>query len=308
MKEVTQRIRNEISILDYLQEKGFHPIKEGHYYRLKEHSSFVYTPRKELWNWNSRGLRGSIIDLYMLLEGVNQKRAICELRSRLSGAPPHKTKPKETERPTRSDMVTNFFALPTRHPQFYKNIYAYLIQTRRLNPDVVRWLVARNIIYPAERGNLCYWSASPDGRPNYAALKSTSDQSQYRHVVGGSNCLARFTVNMDSHQCKKLFVVEAAMDAFSIMTLLQRAGIDYTRYAFLSLECCCAEPLFYHIGQHPEITTIYLAQDNDDAGHQSRLDCRDGLALMGFGGTVIDKIPELKDWNEILKAEARSVA
>lgn len=29
MKEVTQRIRNEISILDYLQEKGFHPIKKA---------------------------------------------------------------------------------------------------------------------------------------------------------------------------------------------------------------------------------------------------------------------------------------
>ena len=59
---------------------------------------------------------------------------------------------------------------------------------------------------------------------------------------------------------KQVFVCEAAVDAFSIMSLLHRNGRISARYGYISLEGCYEKPAGYHLEHHPEIQRFYLAQ------------------------------------------------
>ena len=76
-------------------------------------------------------------------------------------------------------------------------------------------------------------------------------------------------------------------------------------YTYLSLETTYEGPLGIFLDENPQIRTIYLAQDADESGIKSRINCRKLLEERGFTGRVIDKLPNAnapgaKDWNDAL--------
>lgn len=118
-----------------------------------------------------------------------------------------------------------------------------------------------------------------------------------------------------SHDHTKLVVTEAAVDAWSFASMLEIHGLDHKAYTYLSLETTYEGPLGNFLDDNPQIRTIYLAQDADEAGIKSREKCRKLLEEKGFTGRVIDKLPNAnapgaKDWNDalILKREEMAYA
>lgn len=295
--DLIANIKHQVSILSYLEQAGYTPIRHGNRrYRLKEHDSLVFD-EQHFW-WNSRGVSGSVIDLCMELEGHTQKEAIHALARRLNGR-------AGSYRPTNIPPSVHPavpFVLPKISTNNWPRVYAYLLKTRAIHPDVVRWLAKEKVIYPDARGNLCYVSSGYDGKPNYAALKGTNPEKSYRHVIDGSDCTTRAAFCLMGRSPTELFVCEAAIDAFSLMSLLHVAGQDFTQYGYLSLECCYEGPLIYHLAHNPQIKHIWLAQDLDDAGLRSRERCIEALKKNNYQGQVQSLFPTQKDWNESLQS------
>ena len=124
-------------------------------------------------------------------------------------------------------------------------------------------------------------------------------------MVEGSDYERRCVMNQ-SPQHTKLIVTEAAVDAWSFASMLELHGLDFQDYTYLSLECTYEGPLGKYLEENPQIKTIYLGQDADEAGLKSREKCRALLKERQYTGKVIDKLPDAsapgcKDWNDALK-------
>ena len=295
--DLMQRIKQDIRIEDYLAGRGYHVLPHGHgHLRLKEHDSLVIDPAKNRFWWNSAGTKGSIIDLVMALDGVSQEDAIRSLAKQLYGQrPPQRAAPAPAPKPREPVPLV----LPTRDNQNWRRIYGYLINTRGIAPEVVKWLAEQKIIYPDERGNLVYIAYGQDGKANYAAKKGTATGNHYRSVVEGSNCELRAGWNLNA--TAGWFVTEAAVDAWSIMSLLANNGQDWRQYGYVSLESCHVRPLQAQLACHAHPQKIWLGQDADEAGIKSRALARELLQSCGYTGKVVDKVPPIgKDWNDTL--------
>lgn len=304
-------IKEYLEIPAYLESLGYTVQRHGSKGKitLAEHDSFVYDPDKRYCYWNSRDFRGDIIDLYQLLNNCDFDTALRELRTMLHDKYPV-GQPKAKPPPLKSGSDRPFVP-PNPVPQNLKYVYAYLINTRAIHPEVVRWLVKHGYIYADDRHNLCYVSRGyGSGAIDYAAQKgtgydpATGAPTEYRHAVEGGNFDARFAVNLvasdgSPRRVRRLIVGEAAVDLFSIMTFLHLAGQDFAQYGYLSLECCYEGPLGYHLARHPEICSIELCQDHDEGGAASRAACRALLQAANFAGKIHDKIPYTVngDWN-----------
>lgn len=321
--DLLEAIKERIEIPDYMEQLGYHVKAHGIKGKLTltEHDSFVYDPATRRAYWNSRGFDGDIIDLYGLMNGCDAKESIRQLRNMLhdpgsrwhsARAAPPRTEPKPVNA---SPAEPKAFTLPKSDPKNLKYVYAYLINRRCIDPDIVKWLQKNGAIYADGRRNLCFASRSyGSSEYDYAAQKGTgydpktNQPTKYRHAVEGGNFDARYSVNMVKPDgqptlVKKIFVCEAAVDVFSIMSFLKMNQRDFTEYGYLSLEGCHEAPLGYHIRNHHGIAQVYLAQDHDEAGNNSRIKCRRLLDELGFSGRCIDKIPYSQggDWNSELQ-------
>ena len=86
MKEEDLSAIKRYSIVDYLERKGIRPVLRTPAYamyrspfREETHPSFKVDREKNLWIDYAEGRGGSIIDLYMCLEGCTPSEAICRL-------------------------------------------------------------------------------------------------------------------------------------------------------------------------------------------------------------------------------------
>lgn len=304
-------IIENITIADFLRSEGYEVIPRGRKLTVKGHDSLVITPDKNVFTWNSRGFGGSVIDLYMGLHSCDARTAMTELRKQLpeyekERSKPHQSPPAKPPEPKAKESVP--LILPTEDKNKWRRVYAYLISTRKITPTIVKWLVQEKTIYPDERGNLCYLGRDGKGGINYCARKGTltprDGQKGYRNVVEGSDYQKRCVMN-HSPSHTKLVVTEAAVDAWSFASMLEIHGLDHKAYTYLSLETTYEGPLGIYLDENPQIKTIYLAQDADEGGLKSRVNCRKLLEERGFTGKVIDKLPNAnapgaKDWNDAL--------
>lgn len=272
-------------------------------------------PARKRFYWNSRDLEGDIVDLYGYLNNCDFDTAIRALRAMLP-ARTHQASRPSTSAILRPGVTKSApFSPPKPAPQNLKYVYAYLINTRSISPTVVKWLVKQHYIYADAKRNLCYISPGYGTDRPYVGQKGTWVDSEtgkpthFRCAVEGGNFEGRFSVNMvradGSPTCvQRVFVCEAAVDLFSIMSFLELNQRDFTQYGYISLECCYESPLNYHLRHHPETKTLYLGQDNDLGGAQSRAACRVLLQQQNWPGRVVDKIPctPSGDWNDDLRA------
>ena len=107
---------------------------------------------------------------------------------------------------------------------------------------------------------------------------------------------------VNPHQ-RAVFVCEAPIDAMSIMSLLQYGGKDFMDYSYYAQ---CGMPrkgsLGYHLEHNPEVQTVYLCYDNDEAGRVFTERAKKELQEAGFTGKLVVKSPVAKDFNDDLKA------
>ena len=92
----------------------------------------------------------------------------------------------------------------------------------------------------------------------------------------------------------QLFVFEAAIDLLSFIQLFPK---DWKKRSYLSLGGISSAALMAFLSERPQITSVFLCLDNDQAGNEA---CEKLAEEIPDGYSVIRLKPSRKDWNEIL--------
>lgn len=288
-KNIVNEIK-KIPIVNYAGIIGYTPIKIGRYYTLKEADSVRIDPEKNCFFRNSNGAKGSIIDFAMEFENKDIKDVIHELSS-LSGLPEVETEPFTLNPIKQKEDVV--FTLPNRDTNI-KNAYAYLINTRKIDKEIVNDFIKNKNLYQDEHKNCVFVSYNKDGKADFASLRGTNTFSKFIGDVKGSNYDNCFLLNNKSNI---LVVTESVIDAMSLMSLTKNIGANYKDYNYLSLSGTMKyQAVKNQLNKNPNIDTVILAVDNDNGGYICCRNIKEDLEK--WNGKIITSLPtKAKDWN-----------
>ena len=191
----------------------------------------------------------------------------------------------------------NPFELPAPNKSM-KQIFAYLLQARFLDRDVVKHFVNQGLIYEsAEYHNCVFVGVDKNGKARHAHKRGTytlgdsfkgnveSVEAEYSfHYTGTSN---------------QIYVFEAPIDMLSYISLHKN---NWTEHSYVSLCSVSDRALMQMLKDNPNINKIYLCLDNDIEGIDSDYRIRHNLNQIGYDDVTFIR-PKYKDWNEILKAQ-----
>lgn len=293
---IIQEIKSSIPIQDYAQAIGFTVKQVGSYYTIKEHDSVRIDPRKNAFWRNSQGTsaRGSIIDFVMHFEGLDKATAINKLASYIGAESPHYDTILVSQN-SKQKKKSNEFVLPEKGDKSMRNVYAYLIKTRKIDSDIVKQWVSNGNLYQDVNKNCVFVTYDKSGKPNFASQKGTNTLNPFQSDVENSDYNSCHFINNNANT---LIVCEAVIDLMSVQTILKANGRDLNNYNYLSLNGTGKTHAVLNALQSSTTSTVVLATDNDKAGSEARAELRELASNYDNSIKFIDYIPKHeKDWN-----------
>lgn len=293
-KKEQQIIKQQIKIIEYANSLGFHVIKRGKYYSLREHDSVIIDNEKNCFWRNSNGAKGSVIDFAIEFTHKDVSDIIQEF-SRMINFDDISYSVPEHSQLNCDQQKKVVFTLPERDKTI-KNIYAYLLSVRMINKNIVSLFLARKYLYQDIKKNCVFVSYKKD-KPVYATKRGTNTDYRFVGDVPGSDYNWCFFID---HHSDILIVTESVIDAMSVMSILLYYDYDIESYDYLALTGTQKyDSIYYHDNIKP-YKKIYLALDNDNGG----VCCSYKIRQHVFDHPVelIDWMPkDAKDWNDICK-------
>ena len=272
---------NRADIADFLRTQGETLERAGNEYRWKRHDSL--TVRENKWYRHSQSKGGGPIDFVMEFYGRSFTEAVQLLTGELGEG-----KPEQTAPPPLSD-----FRLPPRSPD-PGQVKRYLTEARRIDEDVTGFFLSTGDIYEeAAHHNAVFVGRDESGVPRYAHQRGTA--GSFRLDVKGSDKAFNFCYRGEG---ERLFVFEAPVDLLSFLCLFKKA---WQKQSYLSLGGVGEKALLRFLSDRPNIKTVYLCLDSDQAGNDA---CSRLAELVPEGLTVHRLVPLFKDWNEVLQRRA----
>ena len=150
------------------------------------------------------------------------------------------------------------------------------------------FLSSGDIYEEAAHHNAVFVGRDESGIPRYAHQRGTA--GSFRLDVKGSDKAFNFCYRGEG---ERLFVFEAPIDLF-IFPLPVQKGMAETK--LFALGGVGEKALLRFLSDRPNIKTVYLCLDSDQAGNDA---CSRLVELMPEGLTVHRLIPLFKDWNEV---------
>lgn len=283
-----------ISIVEYAEEIGFHPYRVGHYYSLKEHDSVRIDPDKNIFVQNSTGAGGSVIDFAMTFQGMDLKRAIRTLGGKTAAGSVQERKDPDLE--TRKEKIGDL-KLPEKDSNM-KNIFAYLIKTRGIDQTIVQEMVQRKALYQDIHKNCVFVSRDDTGKPVFASIRGTNTYKKF--VADAFGCDYSYGLFLPNGG-ERLIVTESAIDAMSIMNLLEIGGTDHKAYDYLALSGCGkTEVIETHLRNH-DYRIVDLCLDNDEAGRKAAKALSVRIKEISKAAVYTELPGNEKDYNDVLK-------
>ena len=268
---------NQADLVSFLQGQGEQLTRAGQEYRWKRHDSL--TIRGNKWYRHSQSKGGAPIDFVMEFFGKSFTEAVELLTGEKGAAPP-------PDRPSPASFSD--FRLPPRNPD-NRIVRNYLTAVRRIDEDVSGFFFSTGDIYEeAAHHNAVFVGRDEDGVPRYAHQRGTA--GNFRLDVKGSDKAFNFCYRGDG---ERLFVFEAPIDLLSFLCLFKK---DWQKQSYLALGGVGDKALMRFLSDRPNIKTVYLCLDSDQAGNDA---CSRLVELMPEGLTVHRLIPLFKDWNEV---------
>ena len=273
---------NQADIVSFLQSQGEQLTRAGNEYRWKRHDSL--TVRGNKWYRHSQSKGGAPIDFVMEFFGKSFTEAVELLTGEKGAAPP-------PDRPSPAPLSD--FRLPPRSTdnRIARN---YLTAARRIDEDVTGFFFSTGDIYEeAAHHNAVFVGRDEDGIPRYAHSKGTA--GNFRLDVKGSDKAFNFCYRGEG---ERLFVFEAPIDLLSFLCLFKK---DWQKQSYLALGGVSEKALLRFLSDRPNIKTVYLCLDSDQAGSDA---CSRLAEFVPEGLTVHRLVPLFKDWNEVLQHRA----
>lgn len=269
-------------LADLLRRQGEKLKRSGSEYEWSDGSAKV-TIRGNLWFHQYEEKGGDAIDFVRRFYNKNYPEAVEYLlggcRGTLITSPPIVKEVKPFELPPSNDTMNR--------------AYAYLIRTRGIDKNVLQTFADSGMIYESEKyHNAVFVGYDADGIPRHAHKRGTGQTSTYKGNVDSSMPEYSFHWSgTDRHLC----LFEAPIDMLSFISM-HRGGWKKHSYA-----ACCGvsdRVLWQMMADNPQIDTVYLCLDNDEAGQKANKRISEALFVKGIKHEIL--VPIHKDWNEDL--------
>ena len=268
---------NQTDLVSFLKAQGEQLVKSGREYRWKKHDSVTISGNR--WYRHSQSKGGYPVDFVMEFYYATFPEAVKMLIGE-EGEGRQKSCPASSQD----------FRLPEKNED-NEMIVKYLTESRELEKNLVMEWIARGDIYEEKKHhNVVFVGRDADGIPRYAHCRGVGE-IKYRGDVAGSDKSYGFSHRGTDNQ---LFVFEAAIDLLSFIQLFPK---DWKKRSYLSLGGVSSMALMVFLSERPQITSVFLCLDNDQAGNEA---CEKLAGEISEGYSVIRLKPSRKDWNEIL--------
>ena len=268
---------NQTDLVSFLNEQGEQLVKSGREYRWKKHDSVTISGNR--WYRHSQSKGGYPVDFVMEFYYATFPEAVKMLIGEEGEG-----RQKSCPAPSKD------FRLPEKNED-NEMIVKYLTENRALEKNLVMEWIARGDIYEEKKHhNVIFVGRDADGIPRYAHCRGTGEM-KYRGDVVGSDKSSGFCYRGTDNQ---LFVFEAAIDLLSFIQLFPK---DWKKRSYLSLGGVSSRALMAFLSERPQITSVFLCLDNDQAGNEA---CEKLAGEISERYSVIRLKPSRKDWNEIL--------
>ena len=197
---------------------------------------------------------------------------------------------------TPREKVKKEFTLPPANDN-NRRVFAYLLKHRHLDRDVITAFVRLGLVYE-DKGyhNAVFVGKGQDGEAHHAHKRSTNSQGKsFRMTVEGSDF--RYAFNWPGSS-GHLLVFEAPIDMLSFISLHHDS--NWAKHRYVALCGPSSLPLRGMLERYPNIETVHLCLDNDQAG---QLATRRLAKVVREKGLAVDaRVPVLTDWNDDLCA------
>lgn len=283
-----QKLRaSSVDLVEFLRRQGEKLIRSGPEYRMA--SDHSVTVRGNEWYDHEARRGGGPISFVQERYGFSYPDAVTRLLDGEHGAAYAPAKHEEKNRKKE-------FVQPPAGKEM-RRLYAYLLQKRRIDREVLTAFVRVGLIYEdAQYHNAVFAGKDEHGVVRHAHKRSTSDLGKtFRINVEGSD--PRYSFHW-SGTSGRLYVFEAPIDLLSFLTLYPR---DWQVHSYVTLCGVGEQAMLWMLDQGPQIQQVLLCLDHDKAGIEATGRLMDILNDRG-GVTVSVLQPEQKDWNEDLKA------
>ena len=277
-----------VDLEEFLRFRGEKLITSGREKRLA--SDHSVTVRGNEWYDHAEEKGGHAVSFVQRFYGLSYPEAVTMLLGDEVRAYP--SAKERVEEPPKT------FVLPPAHNDM-RRVYAYLVKHRGIDRSVVAHFAKEKLLYEdAEYHNVVFVGTDENGVSRHAHKRSANSFGKaFRINVEG--CDPRYSfhhIGTDG----SLYVFEAPIDMLSYITLNPENWQEHSYVA------CCGtsiQPVLKMLERVPQLNTVLLCLDNDEAGHTASQRMSDQLADQY---SVERLIPENKDWNDDLTAEEPS--
>ena len=175
-----------------------------------------------------------------------------------------------------------------------RRVFAYLCQTRGIDPEVVSAFAHAHLLYEsADKHNGAFVGKDEHGRVRHIHMRRTLTGSGFRQTLGGSEKAYSFHHTGSGRQ---LYVFEAPIDMLSYISLHSES---WQENSYVALCGVGSAPIQRFLETSPQLEEVVLCLDNDEAGHNAA-QCIARELLDEWEVKVSAHFPEQKDWNEEL--------
>ena len=283
-----------VSILAYARQHGYQPKRVGQNYKIPGYGGLYINDAKNCFNCFSSDKGGGPIQFVMFMEGLEWKYAVAKLLdiepvtySREMGHIKGKVK---------TDTVPPFFNLPA-HGKTMNHVFAYLINTRKLDKDVVYDFVKQKMLYENDYGSCVFVGYDENHVPRCASIRGTGGKEFKQDVTGSRK--EYFFRKEGSNDTLNVF--EAAIDLMSYITLQKRQSPLVKSHDlddhYVALGCLDFAAMHCYLRQHPAVRRIRICLDNDVHGRKAA-----AALYYQYSNRYAVRLdrPKGKDWNEDL--------
>ena len=273
----------QTDLVELLRSQGERLKPSGHEYEWRDGSAKV-TIRGNLWFHQYEEIGGDAIDFVRRFYNKNYPEAMQYLLGGCNG--------RLVASPLIERTPTKPFELPPKNDNM-RRVYAYLLNKRGIDRDVLYAFAHAGMIYEsADYHNAIFVGFDNNGKPMHAHKRGTGSESSYKGNVTGS------TPERSFHwlgKSERLYLFEAPIDMLSFISMNKDVWRNH------SYAACCGvadRVLFQLLSENPNIKTVCLCLDNDEAGQAANKRISDKLFTQGIQTEIL--VPSHKDWNEDL--------
>ncbi|MHB8963308.1 MAG: toprim domain-containing protein [Saccharofermentanales bacterium] len=275
---------NESSLEEFLQRQGEELKRAGKNFRWARYQEITINGNCWYNHYEQRG--GFAIRFVQEYFRMSLREAVESLlNNKLATVPQKQLRFHEVKE--------NTFMLPPR-ASCMRLLYAYLINTRKIDREiVVRFIAAKKIFEDENYHNIVFAGLDETGTARFAQRKRVHPTKKYPvWNVKGSDFRYPF-----AHEGKtdKVYVFESPIDLMSFVTINKQ---DWTKDSYVALCGVSQTPLEHFLSRNKRISIIVLCLDNDPTGLAAMKRIQENVA---FGGYKIEfSVSNKKDWNEDL--------